>query len=138
MKRNLSFLQAALSNATFRRVWRETLEKLQDMLWSDILIRQNFTRHGAAQFNKDLQTILALVDKYIPNGSSVMSTIEEGATLLNLPLEAEENRLSLKQATDRIFTDNAEAKKALEELEIENITPAHARSILQRRVENSE
>jgi len=46
--------------------------------------------------------------------------------------------LSLKEASDRVFTDNTEAKKVLEELDIEILTPANARHILQRRVENIE
>ncbi|KAF3357663.1 hypothetical protein VdG1_05766 [Verticillium dahliae VDG1] len=46
--------------------------------------------------------------------------------------------VSLKVATDRIFTDNTEAKKMLEALEIDSLTPANARHILQRRLETNE
>ena len=58
-----------------------------------------------------------------------------------MPVEAPEensNTMTLKNAVDRVFTDNTEAKKVLEELEIESLSPPHARQILQRRVENAE
>ncbi|CAJ2509430.1 Uu.00g144560.m01.CDS01 [Anthostomella pinea] len=138
LKRNLTFLASALSTAVYRRIWREALEKLQDTLWGDVLLRQNFTTLGAAQFVRDLQAIFSLVDSYIPDGSLTMSTLQDGAELLSLPLEAENGGIPLQQASDLIFMDNTEAKKILAELGLESITPANARKILQRRVENSE
>ncbi|OTB01935.1 hypothetical protein M426DRAFT_323036 [Hypoxylon sp. CI-4A] len=138
LKRNLTFLAAALSTAVFRRVWRESLEKLQDLLWANVLMTQNFTTLGAAQFAKDLEAIASLIDRCIPDGSIALSTLQDGSILLNLPLEAEKGAVSLQLATDRVFTDNTEAKKLLAELGLETITPANARKILQRRVENSE
>lgn len=128
----------ALSTAAFRRIWREALDKLQDTIWTEVLMRQNFTTFGAAQFLRDLHAIASLVNRYIPDGSAALASLWDGVRLLNLPLEAQEGGVSLKQASDRVFTDNAEAKKLLEELDIETLTPANARQILQRRVENSE
>lgn len=138
MKRNIEFLVKALSTATFRRIWREALDKLQDSLWSEVLMRQNFTTFGAAQFFRDVHAIASLVDRYIPDGSAALASLWDGVKLLNLPVEAQEGGVSLKQASDRVFTDNTEAKKLLEDLQIESLTPANARKILQRRVENSE
>ncbi|KAI1170401.1 RINT-1 family protein [Nemania sp. FL0916] len=147
LKRNLTFLASALSTAVYRRIWRIALEKLQDMLWSDVLLRQNFTTLGAAQFVRDLQAIFSLVDRHIPDGSQVLSTLQDGAQLLSLPVEANNDDdgggggsgiITLQQASDRIFTDNAEAKKTLADLDLEALTPANARKILQRRVEYSE
>jgi len=108
------------------------------MLWSDVLMSQSFTTFGAAQFSRDMHAIFALVERYIPDGSAAMTTLSEGVKLLNLPVEAAEGGVSLKQASDMVFTDNATAKKLLEDLEIDSLTPANARHILQRRVENSE
>jgi hypothetical protein len=108
------------------------------MLWSDVLMSQSFTTFGAAQFARDIQAIFALVERYIPDGSGVMTTLAEGVKLLNLPVEAPEGGVSLQQASDMVFTDNATAKKLLEDLEVDSLTPANARHILQRRVENSE
>lgn len=160
MKRNLTFLASALSTATYKRIWRGALESLQESLWSSVLMRQNFTTLGAAQFMRDVQAILALVDRHIPHGSAAMAQLEEGVRLLSLPPvvhSREENsngdgdeegndksnsnngaRFSLKQISDRMFTDNTEARSALEDLGIQTLEPANARRILQRRVENSE
>ncbi|KAI1377828.1 TIP-1 family-domain-containing protein [Hypoxylon crocopeplum] len=138
LKRNLTFLASVLSTAVYRRVWREALEKLQDMLWANILMTQSFTTLGAAQFSRDLEAIASLVDRHIPDGSLTLSTLLDGSMLLNLPLEASNGAVSLRQARDSVFTDNTEAKKLLAELGLESLTPANARKILQRRVENSE
>ncbi|PKS11227.1 hypothetical protein jhhlp_002988 [Lomentospora prolificans] len=138
LKRNLDFLLRALGTAPLRRVWRHALEKLQDSLWSDIVTRQSFTALGAAQFTRDLEAICVLIEKAIPGSSSSLGNVLEAAKLLRLPVVAKEGSLSLKEATDRVFTDNTEAKKLLEELGIDILTPANARHILQRRVENAE
>ncbi|KAL7619613.1 hypothetical protein AAE478_010154 [Parahypoxylon ruwenzoriense] len=138
LKRNLAFLASALSTAVYRRAWREVLEKLQDMLWANVLMTQSFTTLGAAQFGRDLDAITSLIDRHIPDGSVTLSTLKDGLKLLNLPLEADNGAISLQQASDRVFTDNTEAKKLLAELGLETLTPANARKILQRRVENSE
>ncbi|KAI1361540.1 RINT-1 family protein [Xylaria arbuscula] len=138
MKRNLTFLANALSTAVYRRTWRAALEKIQEMLWGEVLLRQNFTTLGAAQFVRDLQAIFLLIDRHLPNASLFMSALQDGAQLLSLPMEPPTGGITLQQATDRIFTDNAEAKKTLAELELESLSPANARKILQRRVENSD
>ncbi|KAI0531701.1 RINT-1 family protein [Xylaria digitata] len=138
VKRNLTFLASALSTAVYRRIWRTALEKLQEILWGDVLLRQNFTTLGAAQLMRDLQAVFSLVDRHIPDGSLIMDTLQDGARLLNLPVESSNGGITLQQASDRIFTDNTEAKRTLVELDIESLTPANARKILQRRVENSE
>lgn len=98
-----------------------------------------FTASGAAQFIQDVRAISTLVERYIPGGSSSLGSLCEALQLLNLPVEAkEETTLSLRQATDLVFTDNTEAKSVLDRLEIDMLTPANARQILQRRVENAE
>ncbi|RYP92944.1 hypothetical protein DL770_000994 [Monosporascus sp. CRB-9-2] len=135
LKRNLKFLGAALSTAVYRRIWREALENLQEMLWTDVLMKHSFTMLGASQFVCDLQAIASLVDRHIADGSVALGMLEEAARILSLPLEASSGSMSLQQACDRFFTDNTEAKKALEELGVETLTPANARNIVQKRVE---
>jgi RAD50-interacting protein 1 len=105
------------------------------MLWTDVLMKHNFTTLGSAQFLRDLQAIASVVDRHIPEGSIALNTIMDGARVLSLPLETENGALSLQAACDRFFTDNAEAKRVLEELGIETLTPANARNIVQKRVE---
>ncbi|KAL7951528.1 TIP-1 family domain-containing protein [Trichoderma barbatum] len=143
LKRNLEFLGKALSAASYRRVWRGALDKLQDLVWTSILTRQTFTAFGAAQFAHDCASIFSLVDRFIPNGSAALESLREGLVLLNLPAAAESegassSTMTLKQASDRVFKDNDEARKVLEELELVALTPPNARQILQRRVENNE
>ncbi|KAL7938803.1 TIP-1 family domain-containing protein [Trichoderma chlorosporum] len=143
LKRNLDFLSKALSAASFRRVWRDALDKLQDLLWSSIITRQSFTALGAAQLAHDCASIFSLVDRFIPNGSAALESLREGLVLLNLPETAggegaSSATMTLKQASDRAFTNNDEARRVLEELELVALTPPNARQILQRRVENNE
>lgn len=141
LKRDLDFLSHALGTAVFRRIWREALEELNNMLWSDVLMANKFAASGAAQFRRDVDAISSVVERYIPDGSIALESIKEALHLLNLPVEAPEensNTMTLKNAVDRVFTDNTEAKKVLEELDIECLSPPHARQILQRRVENAE
>ncbi|KAL5614984.1 hypothetical protein BROUX41_005050 [Berkeleyomyces rouxiae] len=137
MTRNLEFLSKILGSAPLRRVWRQALEKLEFSLWSDVLTRQNFTAYGAEQFARDIGAISSVIERYIPGASSAISSLVEGARLLNLPTRApEEGRLALQKATDMVFTDNIEAKKVLAQLGMENLSPVNARNILERRVEN--
>lgn len=139
LKRNLDFLSKALSVASFRRVWREALEKLQDLLWNSVLLRQTFTTLGATQFMHDGSAIFSLIDRYIPNGATTMDALRDGMRLLSLPAETEvEGVMTLKEASDRAFKDNDEARSVLEELHLDSLTPINARQILQKRVENNE
>ncbi|EJT75844.1 RINT-1 family protein [Gaeumannomyces tritici R3-111a-1] len=147
IKRNLDFLHRALSTAAFRRVWREALDKLNDALWDGVLMGHSFTAFGAAQFARDVQAVVLLVERYIPDGSAMLLSVQEGIRLLSLPLDApehadgsttrEQSVITLRQANDRILMDEADARKLLEELGVEMLTLANARHILQRRVEVS-
>ncbi|KAK1753102.1 RINT1-like protein [Echria macrotheca] len=138
LKRDLDFLSRALGTAVFRRVWRVALEKLNTILWNDVLMGHNFTASGAAQFAQDMRAISSLVERYIPDGSGSLESLLDAVRLLNLPNQAKEGELSLREATDLVFTDNTEAKKVLDRLGIDSLTPANARPVLQRRVENAE
>ena len=144
LRSNLEFLIKAVSTACYRRIWREALGKIQDLLWHDVLVRQTFSTFGAAQFARDVAAVFALVDRFIPHGSAAMNALSEGVRLLNLPAEVkaseegEQAGLTLKEASDRVFTDNDEARAVLEELQLQALTPANARLILQKRIENNE
>ncbi len=90
---------------------------------------------------RDIHAILSLVERYVPDAAGfALASLGDGVKLLNLPIELPEpgGVMSLREASDRVFTDNAEAKQVLQELGIDTLTPANARHILQRRVENSE
>ncbi|KAK8091643.1 hypothetical protein PG997_002004 [Apiospora hydei] len=154
MKRNLTFLASALSTAVYKRVWREALESLQETLWSNVLLRQNFTTLGAAQFMRDVLAIKSLVDRHIPEGSAALAQLKEGVRLLSLPPvvvvvgEAttagdggdggDENGNGDNGSFSPERDQRSHARRALEDLGIQTLEPASARRILQRRVENSE
>lgn len=140
LKRNFDFLAHALSTAVFRRVARKALEFLQANLYENVLAANRFTTLGAAQFLRDVHAIFSMVDRYIPDGSAAMAFLADAVRLLNMPLAVAEGEvgMTLKQASDRVFTDNSEARKVLEELGIELLEPQHARRVLQNRVENSD
>ncbi|KKA26986.1 hypothetical protein TD95_000520 [Thielaviopsis punctulata] len=139
MARNLDFLIKILGTAPLRRVWRESLSRLQGLLWSEVLMRQNFTAFGAMQFSRDVEAISSLVERYIPGASRAMGSLIEGTRLLSLPVEAAEGGgPTLKSITDSVFTDNNVAKQTLMTLGMGDLSPANARNILERRVENQE
>ncbi|EAQ83252.1 hypothetical protein CHGG_09656 [Chaetomium globosum CBS 148.51] len=104
LKRDLDFLQRALGTAAFRRVWREALEQLNNTLWGEVLMSHRFTASGAAQFSRDLHAISALVERFIPDGSSSLGSVSDALRLLNLPIEAPEGGMSLRRATDMVYT----------------------------------
>lgn len=84
-----------------------------------------------------------MVDRYVPDGSAAMAFLADAVQLLNLPVELPEDEeevggMTLARASDRVFTDNNEARAVLEELGLEMLEPAHARRVLQNRVENSD
>ena len=72
-------------------------------------------------------------------GPALLSQLHQGMRLLALPVEVEAGGgLTLKEASDRVFKDNDEARKVLEELGFDALTPTSARQILEKRVENNE
>jgi RAD50-interacting protein 1 len=137
----MAFLHKALASVTFRRIWHEALDALQDLLWNEVLMRERFTTPGATQFYRDLTAVWAIIDEFIPDGSSSalgMPKLREGAQLLNLPIMARDGLMSLSSAYDRVYADNMEARKVIDELGFSTITYVDARLILQRRVEASD
>ena len=151
LRRNLEFLSKTLSTASFKRVWHEALEKLQDILWTGVLLRQSFTTLGATQFQYDGNTLFALIDRYIPGGSSALNALRDGMRLLALPTEteiegddaaavngAEEGQMTLKRASNLAFRDNDGCRLVLREMDLEALTTTNVRYVLQRRVENNE
>ncbi|PHH58852.1 hypothetical protein CDD81_4272 [Ophiocordyceps australis] len=137
LKSNFEFLCKALSSASLRRVWCEALDKLQDMLWNGVLLRQSFTTLGAAQFAHDGTAIFSLIEHYIPGASAALDALRQGLQLVSLPAEPTKG-ISLKEASDRAFASNQEARAMLQDLGLDALTPMNARYILNRRIENSE
>ncbi|KAJ6786140.1 hypothetical protein PWT90_04875 [Aphanocladium album] len=140
LKENFEFLSRALSSASYRRVWHGALSKLQDLLWNSVLMKHQFTTLGAIQLAHDGQALAAVIERHLPGGSSALEELREGMELLRLPITLPEDTtgITLKQASERAFTDNDAARGLLEELRLQSLTPVNARHVLQRRVENNE
>lgn len=141
LRRNFDFLIKALSTPAFLHVWRGPLSQLQDHLWHNVLLssKKSFTTTGATQFLRDGGAIFALIERYIPMGPTILNQLHQGMQLLTLPTEVEDGGgLTLKEASDRVFKDNDEARKVLEELGLDALSPPIARQILEKRVENNE
>ncbi|OAR05765.1 hypothetical protein LLEC1_02429 [Akanthomyces lecanii] len=141
LKDNFDFLHRALSSASYRRVWHGTLSKLQDLLWHSVLMKHHFTTLGAVQFAHDGQALAAVIERHLTGGSSALEELREAMELLRLPVTLPEDvteGLTLKQASERAFTDNDAARTLLEEMQLQSLTPVNARQVLQRRVENNE
>lgn len=106
-------------------------------------MREKFTKLGAAQFYRDLAAVWELIDAYIVDGSSSslgMPRLREACILLNLPERAsmgagqeQDGRMTLDDATEKVFADNTMAKEVLDQLHFTNLTPQEARQVLDRR-----
>lgn len=152
LKEHFDFLYRALSSASYRRVWHRVLVKLQDLLWNGVLMKHSFTTLGATQFAHDGQALAAVIERHLSGGSAALAELREAMELLRLPValsteEGDENQgledrkragMTLKEASERAFTDNESARKLLEDMGLQSLTPVNARQVLQRRVENNE
>jgi hypothetical protein len=120
----------------FRHIWRAALDTLQDLIFSELLLKQEFTTLGAARLSNDLDSIEQLMDRWADMG---MPKLRQGVQLLNLPLSAEEDSpITLMEASGAIYSTNAEADEILKKLGLDQISRNDARAILARRVEASE
>ncbi|CAG8972621.1 hypothetical protein HYALB_00005390 [Hymenoscyphus albidus] len=142
LKENMTFLYKTLSYPPFRRIWRSSFDYLQDLLFQEVLVKQDFSSLGSARFVQDILAIQSVVQSCIDSTSrsaSVlgMEKLKEGAALLSLPVEAHEEQVSLKDAYQEIFSDAKGAERMLKKLGLERLSNFEARRILQHRVEAS-
>ncbi|GAQ04354.1 hypothetical protein ALT_1675 [Aspergillus lentulus] len=154
---SISFLSRALGIAPLRRIIRQVLLSVQTNLWSNVLMRHTFSAAGAAQFASDIDHLCNVVDVALgPAGlaggsTRVFAKLNDGLLLLDLTVVApksgdvsatqegadsqEEPHLGLWEVEKRLFRDNESARGVLAELNIETLTEAEARAVLERRVE---
>lgn len=139
LKEHMKFLHEALAYAPFRRIWRESLDGLQELLYKDVLLKQNFTTLGAARFKQDFSAIQSVIHSVVRSDHSAsalsMGKLGEAVMLLNLPLDPEEGNISLKQVYDEVFAANQQAVDILNTLGMSHLTGDDAKRILLRRVE---
>lgn len=137
LEQNISFLRKTLADAPFRRIWRDSLQGLQELLYNDVLMRQNFTTLGASRFMQDVTAIKSVIDRSMQGTSSPFSMLklEEAAYLLNLPIEDENSEKTLQGVYSEVFSDGQAAQHALQSLGITHLSNKEARAVLARRVE---
>jgi hypothetical protein len=130
----MAFLQKTLSSGQFRHVWRHVMISMQELIWNELLVKQDFTTLGASRLSHDLNAIERLaVD------TADMEKLRQGIVLLNLPLLVQEDSaITLTDASAAIYATNSQANEVLKRLKLDQISRADARAILARRVEASE
>lgn len=105
-------------------------------------MKHSFTTLGTVQFAHDGQALAAVIERHLPGGSSALEELREAMELLRLPVALPEGSatsgMTLREASERAFTDNDAARGLLEELGLQSLTAVNARHVLQRRVENNE
>ncbi|KAI9823285.1 MAG: hypothetical protein M1832_002509 [Thelocarpon impressellum] len=134
----LSLLSPALAQAPLRRILRQVSLAMQGYLWDYVLMRNSFSSSGARHLLRDLTAVWRVMDKYVGEGQGQlgMKKLREGVTLLNLPMETDDKSVpGLEEAEKRIFSSNEQAREALEQLGMANLTESEARTIVERRVE---
>ncbi|KAG9243861.1 RINT-1 family protein-like protein [Calycina marina] len=106
LRQQLNFLVGILSYSAFRRVWRPAYDALEQHLWNEVLMRQNFTALGAARFLHDVYAIQDATDsacavyRQARTADLDMEKLVHGVRLLNLPLTDDAGGPSLSDGSD--------------------------------------
>lgn len=146
----LSFLSKVLAEAPLKRTCRQLALSMQSFLWDHVLMRNNFSTSGVAQFTRDLYALWEVFDRYLGpgQGETGMRKLKEAVGLLGMSIAPTREEggadevgggegLSIWEVEKRMFRDNESAREVLEELGIESLTETEARSVLERRLELS-
>ncbi|TGO18675.1 hypothetical protein BTUL_0008g00590 [Botrytis tulipae] len=141
MKEKMAYLEKTISYAAFMRIWRQAISALEDLLFNEVLLRQDFTTLGAARFSQDLKGIQSIIGNYLPlEGTAfMMPRLTQGIALLNLPTEAsDEEVMSLSEAAEKIYAGRQACEGVLKKLHLDLLDNPTARQIILRRVEANE
>jgi hypothetical protein len=146
----LAFLSRALAQAPLKRLCRHLAGSIQTFLWDYVLMRHNFSTSGVAQFSRDLYAFWEVLDRYLGpgQGEAGMRKLRDAVGLLGLPIKPQTTQTedgAQRSFTDygiwevekKLFRSNDSAREVLEELGLDALTEAEARSILERRLELS-
>jgi len=135
MKDRLNFLTTALGYIECRRICRRTFREVQDLLWDEVLVKQDFTTLGALRFREDVRAFEAMAHVYVSASTNViLAKLIEGVELLSLPLKNESGP-SLMEVANAFFGSVQESDQMMETLRFGHITKADARLVLKRRRE---
>ncbi|KAI1003425.1 hypothetical protein K3495_g4775 [Podosphaera aphanis] len=136
----VQFLRQVLADVPLRRVMRRVLKKLEDLLYNDLLVRQEFSLSGSIRFSQDVTKIIKLINSWtrLPSHSPLdMPKLREGVGLLSLSDISAKEGLSFKEVVRAIFSSNLEATEVLRKLNLVHLSKTDARTILGRRVDES-
>ncbi|KAG9231031.1 RINT-1 family protein-like protein [Amylocarpus encephaloides] len=141
LKENIEFLDRTLGYAAFRRIWRASFESLQDLLYREVLIKQDFTSLGAARLMADIDAIQGIIQNCVKttiSGNDLgMPKLREGIKLLNIPVTAGAGEINLKAAYDEIVGPGSQAIACLGRMGFNRLPVHEAKFILRHRVEAS-
>ncbi|KAL2072197.1 hypothetical protein VTL71DRAFT_11540 [Oculimacula yallundae] len=139
LAQSMEFLRKVLADSPFRRIWREALSSLQDLIFNDVLLKQEFTSLGSAQLKYDFEAIQSTISRHIKHGNGstfAMPKLREAIYLLSLPVEAESgDQMSLDEVNEQIFAGGQNTTDVLENLGLKHLTNGEARSVMVRRLE---
>ncbi|ESZ96772.1 hypothetical protein SBOR_2842 [Sclerotinia borealis F-4128] len=141
IKEKMAYLEKTISYPAFMRIWRQAISALEDLLFNEVLLKQDFTTLGAARFSQDLKGIQSIIGAYLPleNSSFMMARLTQGIALLNLPIEvSDEEGLSLSEAGEKIYAGRQTCEWVLAKLHLDMLDNPSARQIILRRVEANE
>ncbi|KAI4122045.1 MAG: hypothetical protein LQ338_006030 [Usnochroma carphineum] len=147
----LAFLANALAQAPLRRITRQVMLFVQTYLWDHVLMRYKFSTTGTRQFERDVQGIWEIVDRYAGAGQGEMGMRRLGEAMVLLRLqdstavEGEEEAegeakapVRSESVEERLYRSNESARELLEELGLEVLSESEARSVLERRLDMNE
>ncbi|KUL90627.1 hypothetical protein ZTR_00127 [Talaromyces verruculosus] len=153
---DLSFLARVLGTAPLRRINRQVLLSLQNFILDNVVSRHSFSAAGVSQLTSDIDHLCGVIDTALGQHSSstayqgeagrVMRRLSESLVLLGLRIKPQSTKsdenteprgveLGLWEVERRLFANNESAREVLSELEIETLTEAEARAVLEKRVE---
>ena len=146
----LAFLSKVLAEAPLRRMSRHLIQAIQTFLWDKILMLHKFSASGIAQFTRDIYAFWEVFDRCVAPGQGEigMRKLREAVGLMSMPVKAQEGTIDgemqeskesigIWEVEKRVFRDNESARQVLEDLGLEVLTEAEARSVLERRTELS-
>ena len=146
----LSFLKKVLAQAPLRRISRQLALTAQTFIWDHLLLRNNFSTTGVAQFRRDMEALWAVFDRFAGPGQGRlgMRKLSDALDLIGMPIKARDRdaetgleesgktkTLSIWDVEKRVFKSNESAREVLEELGLESLTESEARTVLEKRVE---
>ena len=137
----LAYLSKILAQIPLRRIVRQLALSLQSYLWDYLLLRNSFSEAGAAQFGRNIMSLWRVMDKYLGEGQGATGMGRLHDALMILTLQASSSSASSKGSLDlqnvasAAFENNEKARLMLEQIGVNFLSEAEARSVLERRIE---